>query len=93
MAALRRVSVTMYTTQWCPRCDEARDWMRQNNIAYVERDVEASQADERAMRALNPRGGVPTIDIDGQIVVGFGERRVARLIAESVSRRLNASRR
>ena len=48
---------------------------------------------ERAMRAVNPRGGVPTIDVDGQILVGLNERKVGRLIAASVSRRLSASRR
>lgn len=88
--AMREVSVTMYSTSWCPVCTKARSYLQQQGIPFVERDVEASTEARSAQRALNPRGSVPTIDIEGTVIVGFSatgidaarraaaERRVAR---------------
>jgi glutaredoxin len=86
--AMQRVPVTLYTTTWCKHCERARVWMRANSIPFVERDVEASESAERARRALNPAGGVPTIDIDGQILVGFHEASVLRALLAAAQRRM-----
>jgi glutaredoxin len=69
--ALRRVNITMYATNWCPVCAEARQWLRQNDIRYTELDVDANAEAKRVYKALNPRGSVPTFDIDGAVHVGF----------------------
>jgi hypothetical protein len=45
--------------------------MAANGVAYEERDVEASETNALRMRAINPRGGVPTFDVEGQVLVGF----------------------
>lgn len=71
-AARRRVSITMYGTSWCSACTFARTWMRQHDVRFVEHDVDRDTRARERMRALNPRGGVPTIDIGGQhVMVGF----------------------
>jgi glutaredoxin len=72
-ASLRDVHVVVYTTSWCPVCRRAKSWMAANGVAYEERDVEASETNARRMRAINPRGGVPTFDVEGQVMVGFSE--------------------
>ena len=89
-ALLRSVPITLYTTRWCPHCDRARQWFRHNGIPFEERDIEKDPANRRAMVALNPRGGVPTIDVDGRVLVGFNERQVGDAIKRSVDRRLRA---
>ena len=89
-ALLRTVPITLYTTPRCPHCTRARQWLRHNGIPFVERDIEKDPSNRRAMTALNPRGGVPTIDVDGQILVGFNERQAGEAIAKSVNRRLKA---
>lgn len=87
-ALLRTVRITLYTTPWCPHCSRARQWLRHNGIPFVERDIEQDPANRRAMTAINPRGSVPTIDVDGQVLVGFNERQVGEAITRSVRRRL-----
>jgi glutaredoxin-like YruB-family protein len=87
-ALLRSVPITLYTTPWCPHCSRARQWLRRNGIPFEERDIEKNPANRRAMTALNPRGSVPTVDVDGQVLVGFSERRVGEAIKKSVERRL-----
>ena len=68
------VRVVMYTTSWCPVCKQAKEWMSRRQIAFEERDVEASRENARRMHAINPRGSVPTFDVEGQVLVGFSER-------------------
>jgi glutaredoxin len=72
-ASLPDVHVVVYTTSWCPVCRRAKSWMAANGVAYEERDVESSEVNARRMRAINPRGGVPTFDVEGQVMVGFSE--------------------
>jgi glutaredoxin 3 len=88
MAALKQVPITMYSTTWCPHCERARRWFQSNAIPFVDYDVEENSAAKSAQRKLNPKGGVPTIDIDGTVEVGFSEQRVGKAIARSVQRRL-----
>lgn len=63
--------VLMYATSWCGACRAARAWFTRKRITYVEKDIEKDPAAAQAMRRLNPRGGVPTIVINGQVMVGF----------------------
>jgi glutaredoxin len=71
------VRVVVYTTSWCPVCKRAKRWMAEHGVAFEERDVEASADVARQMRAINPRGSVPTFDVDGQVMVGFSESGLA----------------
>ena len=86
--AMREVSVTMYSTSWCPVCTKARSYMQQQGIAFVERDVEASSEARSAQRALNPKGGVPTIDIEGSVIVGFSASGIDAARRAAAERRL-----
>ena len=72
-----RPDVVVYTTRWCSVCRRAKKWMSEQGIAYEERDVEASPENARRMRAINPRGSVPTFDLDGRVLVGFSEPALA----------------
>jgi glutaredoxin len=87
-AAMQRVPVTLYTTTWCKHCERARAFMRANSIRFVEHDVEASLSAKEAQKRLNPAGGVPTIDIDGQVLVGFNEASALHALVAAAQRRM-----
>ena len=38
-----------------------------------ERDIETSSDNARKVHAINPRGSIPTFDIEGDVMVGFSE--------------------
>jgi glutathione S-transferase len=61
-------------------------------LRFVEHDVERSAAAERRLRQLNPNGSVPTIEVDGRVLVGFGEQSMGRAIADAVERRIERDR-
>jgi glutaredoxin 3 len=81
------VHITLYTTKWCPVCKRAKAWMNEKGYAYEERDVESNPEYAKQFRAINARGGVPTFDIDGEIVKGFSDRAVSVAIAKAQERR------
>jgi len=81
------VSITMYSTEWCPVCTRARKWLQFNGISFQELDVEKSDSAERAQRLLNPKGGVPTIDIDGEVMIGFGPEHMQDALRRAAERR------
>lgn len=68
------VHVIVYTTSWCPHCRHAKAWMASHGVDYEERDIESSTENARQVRALNPRGSIPTFDIEGIVMVGFSEQ-------------------
>jgi len=59
--------VTIYSTPTCTYCSMAKDFLKQNNIKYDEADH------KKAIEMIEKSGqqGVPVIDIDGSIIVGF----------------------
>ncbi len=72
--------VTVYVTNVCPWCTRVKSYLREHHVAFSEVNVER---DERAMRDLVARSGqqgVPQVDIDGSIVVGFDKARIDALL-------------
>ena len=64
-------NITIYSTPTCPYCKMAKDYLASKNFTYTEVDVaaDASKADEMIQKS--GQMGVPVIDIDGTIIVGF----------------------
>lgn len=86
--AARSVRIIMYTTTWCPHCKRAKTWMRAQNIAYEERDVESSRAYAAELRAINARGSIPTFDIDGEVAIGFEPSRVLAMRDRAAAKKM-----
>ena len=87
-AATHKVPITMYSTAWDPGCRRARTWLVAHGYTYTERDVEADPAASRARAALTSDRGVPVIDVDGQVLTGFDEARLARALEYAAARGL-----
>jgi glutaredoxin len=84
--SLGDVSVVVYTTGWCSVCKRAKAWMSGQGIAYDERNIEDSTEYARAMRAINPRGSVPTFDVEGDVMVGFSEQGLVAAMTRAARR-------
>jgi len=63
--------VTVYSTQTCPYCVMAKNFFMQNGIAFEDLDVGMDMAAAEEMVKKSGQMGVPVIEIDGTIVVGF----------------------
>src|SRR5262249_28157438 len=85
--ARNNITVVMYSTAWCPACKAARQYMTSKGIAYVDNDVDASESARATLKRLNPRGSIPTIDVDGDVMVGFGEEHFERMLDRAARKR------
>ncbi|MGH9857967.1 MAG: glutaredoxin family protein [Acidobacteriota bacterium] len=73
-------NVTIYTTPTCGWCRAAKDFFAQHNVTYTEKDVVVDEAARAEMLQKSNQLGVPVIDIDGDIVIGFNQPRLAELL-------------
>ncbi len=62
--------VVLFTTTWCGYCEQSRRWLRRNDIAFIEFDIDASDANRSRFEELNGRG-VPLAYFGNQRVQGF----------------------
>lgn len=69
-------SVKVYSTPTCPWCIRAKQFLKDNNIAFEDFDVGADQAKADEMVQLSGQMGVPVINIEGEIIVGFDKDRI-----------------
>lgn len=67
--------VTIYTSNTCPHCKAAKNYLKENNIDFEEKNVDE---DRSAIDYLVEKGhrGVPVINIDGEDIVGFNKEAV-----------------
>jgi glutaredoxin 3 len=73
-------NVTIYSTPTCHFCHMAKDYFKENNVAYTEYDV-ASDVDKRKeMVEKSGQMGVPVIVIGDELTVGFNQPKIAQLL-------------
>jgi glutaredoxin-like YruB-family protein len=63
--------VTIYSTPTCVYCKMAKEFFRNNNVAYEEHNVADDVKARQKMVDKSHQLGVPVIDIDGEVFVGF----------------------
>ena len=68
--------VTVYSTPTCPFCIRAKQFLKENNIEYSDIDVSSDHTKAQEMIDRSGQMGVPVIDVEGAIVVGFDKDKI-----------------
>lgn len=76
--------VKIYTTPTCPYCKMAKDFMKEHNVEFQELNVAVDEAARNEMVEKSGQLGVPVIDADGKIMVGFNKSKLAELLGVKV---------
>lgn len=73
-------NIRVYTTNTCPWCTKVKNYLRSNNINYEEVNVGLNRS--AALEMVNKSGqmGVPVLEINGNIVVGFDKMKIDDLL-------------
>lgn len=63
--------ITVYSTTVCPYCKMAKEYLAQKGVDF--KDINVQEDEEAAAEMIRKTGqiGVPVIDINGTIIVGF----------------------
>ena len=74
-------NITVYSTPTCPYCIRLKEYLTQRGIIFTNIDVSGEQEGLNKMVNISGQMGVPVVDIDGQIVIGFDREKIDRLLA------------
>jgi len=73
--------VIIFSTPSCTYCNAAKQYFRAKGVRFRDVDVSRDSAAARDMQRRSGQMGVPVIDIDGKIIVGFDRPKIDRIIS------------
>lgn len=71
--------VTLYSSNTCPYCHMAADYLKENNVEFEERNV-SEDPEARKFLVQNKIMGVPAIYVDDELVMGFDKEKLNELL-------------
>ncbi len=72
--------VIVYSTPTCVYCKMAKAYFNEHNVQYEEKNVMTDIPAQEEMIRKSGQLGVPVIDIDGKIIVGFDKAKLTSLL-------------
>lgn len=63
--------IKVYSTNACPWCVKAKTYIKSKGFNYEELNVQEDMNARQEMVSKSKQMGVPVIDIDGTVIVGF----------------------
>ena len=63
--------IIVYGAEWCAFCHEAMRYFDKLGVKYDYRNVDLNIADMQAAVQKSQQTGIPVLDIDGEIIIGF----------------------
>ena len=65
--------IKVYTTPTCPWCHKVKEFLKEKKVEFEEVDVAADQEAAKKMVEKSGQIGVPQIEINGKMIVGFDQ--------------------
>ena len=72
--------IRVFSTPACPYCFTLKEFLKENKIDFEDIDVSKDKKALEEMVNKSGQMGVPVIEIDGEIVVGFDKERISSLL-------------
>lgn len=74
--------VVIYSTPTCPYCHRAKEYLKEKGIDFTDYNVAEDRARAEEMIHKSGQMGVPVIIVDGEIMVGFNQALLDKLLAK-----------
>ncbi len=72
--------IKVFSTPACPFCVTLKKFLTDYNIEFENINVAEDKEAAKEMIEKSGQMGVPVLDIDGEIVVGFDKKRIVELL-------------
>ena len=76
-------TVKIYSTPTCPWCKRTKEFLKEHNITFTDINVASDQKAAHEMVEKSGQMGVPVIDIEGKIIVGFDKEAISKELSIS----------
>lgn len=74
--------IKVYTTDSCPWCDKAKAYLKSQNLEYTELNVQDDMEAREEMIKKSRQMGVPVLDIDDNIIIGFDKAAILKALGK-----------
>lgn len=72
--------IKIYSTPTCPYCVTLKEFLKEKGIAFEDVNVAQDARAREEMIHKSGQMGVPVVDIDGKIVIGFDKEKISKLL-------------
>jgi len=76
----KMAKVTVYSTESCPWCVKAKDFLKEKNVEFEDKNVAEDEAARNEMAEKSGQMSVPVLDIDGTVIVGFDQTAIEKAL-------------
>lgn len=73
--------VTVYSAPWCGFCKAAKQYLDQKGVKYTDKDVDEKREYAEESMKISGQTGIPVLNINGTIIVGFDRPRIDAALA------------
>ena len=74
------MAVKIYTTPACSHCTTAKQYLREQGVRFTEYNVARDERRAEEMYKKSKQMGVPVIDVNGKVLVGFSKGDLERAL-------------
>ncbi len=74
------MSVSVYSTQTCPYCTMVKNYLKEKKVPFSDYDVGRDQRKAEEMVRKSGQMGVPVVDINGRVIVGFNKGEIDKAL-------------
>lgn len=74
--------VTIYSADWCAYCHATKQYLDKKNVKYEERNIEKNPEYATEAEELSGQSGIPVLDIDGKIIIGFNRPEIDKALTQ-----------
>lgn len=72
--------VKIFSTPFCTYCVSLKQFLKEHNIEFEEIDVSQDKVAQEEMIKKSGQMGVPVVEIDGEIIIGFNKNKIVELL-------------
>ncbi|MBP7005677.1 glutaredoxin family protein [Patescibacteria group bacterium] len=72
--------ITLYSTPTCPYCKLVKEFLSEQKLVFTELDVSMDNDAIQRMVKLSGQMGVPVVDVNGQVIVGWNKNALEEVI-------------
>jgi glutaredoxin-like YruB-family protein len=72
--------IRIFSTPTCPYCITLKEFLKEHGFEFEDIDVSQNKEALEEMMEKSGQMGVPVVEIDGEIVVGFDKERISNLL-------------
>ncbi|MBT5924698.1 NrdH-redoxin, partial [Candidatus Woesearchaeota archaeon] len=75
-------TVKVYSTPTCPGCKKVKEYLTEKKVQFEDVDVSENEDARNEMIEKSKQMGVPVLDIDGKIIIGFNQAEIDKALGK-----------